>query len=341
MNHVRFAEEFSLFLRRWMTPVTNEDGTSAPLLTNQQIASAIHNVEQVLLGVNLAMPDYSSVKTPATGIAVCTPSAPMIQKSSLDTPNTSLGRYRSLDTLMAEDKDAATKVEELASKSQEEMDIDENTGNETTIEEMKFISRSSPAIHVTKIGKSDTFIREEEKAKVDADQTISNTFIEADASANELQRILKKFDELRDCASNVVSRIDDVKKEVCPQSTKPIRRLSSIGGFPGLGRTSTLIRPMPPTKLRRSSAGIPGTPTSSKLNSGMKVEKSTICTRRSISVTSTVRSPNATIQQPKNRSPSTTTTVLMKKSPITTKNPKYAHVQSTIPKPTTTKRKAQ
>lgn len=332
MYQLKFEEEFTQFLCRWMEPITNEDGTTSPPLTNEELGSAIQNVQQVLFGAVPPTPDYSSVKTPATGIAVCTPSAPNIQKPNMDSPTASLGRYRSLDTLMTEDKDATNIVEEFASKSQEDMDVDENTGSDATIEDTKMISRSTPAIHVTKAGKSDTFIREQ--------QNSSRPFNENDASMIELRRILKKIDELRECANNVVTRIDDVKKDVCPQSTKPIRRLSSIGG---LSRTSTLVRPLPPTKMRRSSSGIPGTPTSSKLNStiekSMKTEKSTISTKRSsMAVVSTSRSPNS--NGPQKSTATATATVIMKKSPCTTKNPKYAHVQSTIPKSTTTKRKA-
>ncbi|XP_076644610.1 uncharacterized protein LOC143354402 [Halictus rubicundus] len=261
----------------------------------------------------------------------------MIPKSSLDSANISLGRYRSLDTLMTDDKDATPKIENVGSKSQEDMDVDDAVQIEPIVDEKKHISLSSPAIHVNKITRSDTFIREQEKAKANAEQAESSTIIENEPSLCELQRILKKIDELRECAANLVSRIDDVKKDVCPQSTMPIRRLSSIGGFPGLGRPSTLIRPIPSSKMRRSTSGIPGTPTSSKLSSMLKAEKITSSTRRTTVVTSSERSPNRALR---NRSPSVTP-IIIKKSPCTTKNPKYAHVQSTIPKPTSLKRKAQ
>ncbi|XP_076660537.1 uncharacterized protein LOC143363893 [Halictus rubicundus] len=157
--------------------VEHEDGTSASPLTNLEIQETIQNVQQAILGVNASVPDYSSVKTPATGIIVCTPSAPVVPKSSLDSANISLGRYRSLDTLMTDDKDATLKIENLGSESQEDMDVDEAVQIELIVEGKKHISRSIPAIHVNKIARSDTFVREQEKAKANVEQAESSTTI--------------------------------------------------------------------------------------------------------------------------------------------------------------------
>ncbi|XP_012140459.2 uncharacterized protein LOC105662469 [Megachile rotundata] len=332
MNAVNFAEELTQVISRWTKTGTNVEG---PLLTNQQAINVIRDVAQIMLGVTLQVPDYSSVRTPATGIAVCTPNAPTIPKINLDSNNTSLGRFRSLDTLTSFSASENVSGNEI-SKSQEKMEIVKDEG-ENTPETKKFISRSSPAIHVSSVSRSGTFVREESEKKESngvADKNESEASEKIKTSALNMEKVksnsfMKKIYALRESAYNVISEIEQVEKEMFPETTKPIRRLSSIGHFPGLGRSSTL-RPNPPPKLRRSSSGFPGTPTSSKLNTTLSVNKEDATRSKSVS-TPKISPTNRTISTSGN-----------KKSPMKPmRNPKYAHVQSTIPKALANKRKPQ
>lgn len=124
-----------------------------------------------MLGMNIQMPDYFTVHTPSTKIAVCTPSAPYVSKSNLELINTSLGRlytplwtfvstvfvilpylkiwgncfsFRSLDTLTSLAEDSITKIEvdESISKSQEKLDVEANSESKLTPKEMKVIVES-------------------------------------------------------------------------------------------------------------------------------------------------------------------------------------------------------
>ncbi|XP_015436862.1 PREDICTED: uncharacterized protein LOC107192173 isoform X1 [Dufourea novaeangliae] len=339
MNAVKFAEEFTQLLCRWTRTVTNEDGSSAPLLTNKQLLKIIQDVIQVMHGVSLQILDYSTITTPTTGIAVCTPTAPVVAKLDLHQNNTSISRFRSLDTLIMlnESNDHKPDIKEEASKNEEKLDIDEIRECDTLPEDRKFISRSSPAIHVSSVARSNTFVYEEDEkneANRVADRKESNVFHQNETSVCDLQKFLKKVNSLRDCASDILSKIDDLKQDVLPQPTKHIRRLSSMGGFPGVNRTSSLMRSIPPPKPRRSVSDFPGTPTSSKLNPTITT-KENIASGRSKSSENFQKPPKITLS---NRSPSFSVP-FTKKSPLDnikpSKNPKYAHVQSTIPKAST------
>ncbi|XP_031836016.1 uncharacterized protein LOC116428482 [Nomia melanderi] len=328
MDALKYAQEFTTFLSRWTRPVLNADGSSTPPLTNQQLYNTTQDVLKVMLGMNIQMPDYSSMHTPSTKIAVCTPSAPYVSKSNLELINTSLGR--SLDTLtaIADDNNGKTEVEESISKSQEKLNVEENSENKLTPNEKKFISRSSPAIHVTCTGKSGTFVLD--------DETETGAVLGAESSPFNLEKISKIMDSVRANASDIISKMDDIRKDLFPQQTKPIRRLSSIG----TNRSTTLTRPNPPPKLRRSSSVFTGTPTSSKLST--TEQDSIVARRKSLAVGSL--SINQAKSSPANRSPSVAGTA-PKKLPLAVgkplKNPKYAHVQSTIPKSSSSKKNTQ
>ncbi|CAK9812878.1 hypothetical protein ANTPLA_LOCUS7577 [Anthophora plagiata] len=345
MSVVKFAEEFTQLLARWTRPVpTNEDGKdnlTIPL-TNQQLLNAVQSILDTMLGVSLQAPDYSSTTTPATGIIVCTPNAPVVSKTYLDQSNGPLAR--SLDTLTSL-RQTNNNVNMLgyeplsSSRSQEKIDVEEDEGAESTPKDKKMISRSSPAIHIS-VSRSETFIREEEEkgaSKKANNQESDDVFSKNDFTICEdkmkSQMFLHKLASLRESVLNVLAKIDDVKEEVCPQSTRHIRRLSSIGTS-GINRTGSMKRPIQPPKLRRSSTGLPGTPTSSKSNATLPVNKTESAARRkSISATTIHISKQSKISP--NRSPALTSSTkkkLMSSGDKPARNPKYAHVQSTIPK---------
>ncbi|KOC65543.1 hypothetical protein WH47_00513 [Habropoda laboriosa] len=219
-----------------------------------------------------------------------------------------------------------------SSKSQEKMDIVDDERVEATSNDKKLISRSSPAIHVS-VARSDTFVREEEEKKMSkiADSQENDATICEDKMKS--QKFLKKIESLRESVLTVLSKVDDVKEEVCPQSRRHIRRLSAVG-VSGINRITSMKRPTQPPKLRRSSTGLPGTPTSSKYNATLPVNKMEGSARRkSISTTTSIQTRPAKLSP--NRSPVITSTASKKSTSSgdrPAKNPKYAHIQSTIPK---------
>ncbi|XP_078053551.1 uncharacterized protein LOC144478990 [Augochlora pura] len=246
MSIITFSEEFTQLIGRWREFVPNGDGTVAPRLTNQEIIDAVRNVLRLTLHSNSDIPDYSPVRTPVTGIEVHTPATPVAPKFNRSQMNSSIGRYRSLDTLITQDKEQ-TKTNE-----------DQSGG------------------------------------KFDGDATIVYE-----------------------------------QKNACEEHIKSIRRLSNVAARSGTVRPSTMaMRPTMPSKQRRSTA-VPATPTSSKFNLTLNVEKITNpMRRRSIAIGSVKNTPSVSTT---NRTPSVAVAP-MPRSPISTRNSKYAYVQSTIPK---------
>ncbi|CAK9827412.1 hypothetical protein ANTRET_LOCUS5107 [Anthophora retusa] len=355
MSVVKFAEEFTQLLVRWTRPVsTNEDGKDnlTMPLTNQQLLNAMQSILDMMLGVSLQAPDYSSTTTPATGIIVCTPNAPVVSKLYMDQSSGPLARFRSLDTLtslcqMNNNVNMLGYEPLLSSRSQEKIDVGEDEGAESTPKDRKMISRSSPAIHIS-VSRSETFIREEEEKEASKEannQENDNVFSKNDFTICEdkmkSQTFLHKLASLRESVLNVLAKIDDVKEEVCPQSTRHIRRLSSIGTS-GSNRTGSIKRPIQPPKLRRSSTGLQGTPTSSKSNATLPVNKTESSARRKSISANTIHTKQSKISP--NRSPALTSSTkkkLMSSGDKPARNPKYAHVQSTIPKALPNVKKAQ
>ncbi|XP_054009818.1 uncharacterized protein LOC128893078 isoform X1 [Hylaeus anthracinus] len=268
MNVVDFTKEFTELISRWKRPTfANVDGSQSPVVTNDKLLNAIQDVLQVQLGVNLRMPDYSSVKTPATGIAVCTPNAPTILKPDIESGGY-LARFGSLDTLMlsCESKNILSPATEPP-KSGGKMEVVEN----------KAILRSDKVNHANSAKRSDTFVREEARKKSMngvVNQKGDDGSPRKEPVINDLKKIINDMLVLRRHAADVVSKIDDMKQKVYPQTIKPIRRLSSVGVYSSTSRTSTLTRPPPSSKHRRSTSGVLGTPTSSKLNLAPPTEKS-------------------------------------------------------------------
>lgn len=131
------------------------------------------------------------------------------------------------------------------------------------------------------------------------------------------------------------------------KSTKPIRRISSIGSYPSATRPSMLRSDQPPKKRR--SFIFPGTtPTSSRLNSTVILNENLSKRKSTSSISLNATNPSSTKLlvpiQSNVRSHSNLSSSVVKKSPVNDvrpmKNPKYAHIQSSIPKPTIIKRKS-
>lgn len=130
------------------------------------------------------------------------------------------------------------------------------------------------------------------------------------------------------------------------KSTKPIRRISSIGSYPSTTRPS-MLRSDQPSKKRRSFIFPGTTPTSSRLNSTVILNENLSKRKSTSSMSLNAMNPSSTKSlvpiQSNIRSHSNLSSSIVKKSPVNNgrpmKNPKYAHIQSSIPKPTINKKK--
>lgn len=133
------------------------------------------------------------------------------------------------------------------------------------------------------------------------------------------------------------------------KSVKPIRRLSSIGNYSSATRPS-MLRSDQPSKKRRSFITFPGTtPTSSRLNNtvvlneNLSKRKSTSSMSLNVTTTNAIPTKSLVPKQSNVRSHSNLSLPVVKKSPVNdgrpAKNPKYAHIQSSIPKPSNIKKK--
>ncbi|KZC14068.1 PREDICTED: uncharacterized protein LOC107192177 [Dufourea novaeangliae] len=313
MNVQKFSEEFTELVNRWRRPIQNKDGTSAPSLTSRQIVYTVQAGLHVILG------------------------------------DTSVSRSASLNNLLTlAESNEVKSIKSPTWKSQEKIDIDENGASITLPKDKKIISQSGLTIHASSIPKSDTFIREQaekDAANAFAEREKKKALLENETLGYELQMIMKKIDSLREYTSNVVSNMNNLDQDVVGKSTKPRRRLSLVGATTGMKRSSPLMRSIPSSKNRRSVTRSPGTSTPSNLNTTITaVKKNAVSTRRSTIVGAGDLKNLPKVSSSIN-SPMVPAISVTKNSPVanskTSKNSKYAHVQSTIPKVLAGKRKAE
>ncbi|XP_076679570.1 uncharacterized protein LOC143374905 [Andrena cerasifolii] len=270
MSTVNFAEEFRQLINRWRRSlVLNRDGVDnrAPL-TKQQLVKTLKSVVQVMLGVNLQ-------EIPRTRTAAPSPSSSVATKMKLEQSSKLSGsfRFESLDALTSSsDSSNVTALDLLSSQSKEEMEIIKYDTVELLPEEKKFISRSNPTIHVSFTDKPDTSIREHAKKL--------HNVMEKQGDNVKSHLLLNKIEVLSKCAADVVAKIDELKKDMCPQTAKPIRQLSSITALPRLSGSSPVLRKVSPPNLRKSSIGFPGTSAAANFSTMVTIEEEKASARR-------------------------------------------------------------
>ncbi|XP_001601758.3 uncharacterized protein LOC100117558 isoform X1 [Nasonia vitripennis] len=320
MNH--FKEEFSYLLLRYASAeATNNNNvpeTCTPL-TNLQILDGVKEVLRKTLNIDLQHVEPSTMKTPVNEIVVTTPDAPDVLRMDYNQTNVLHNKFKSLDS---------------ATEEKNSFDFDN--------------FKSTSFIHTpTEIGTP----------------SIDKPFLELGINKN-LESLEQKFKEIPkfDTAKNmtmysmvedahknvmkVVHKLEDLRELLLPEA-RPIRRLSAIMNLPksqqqSSSSASNNLRTTQRAKaLTRRSMGqlneeLSVTPTSSrpslvmppsslqgkKASAGTGVSKLSQQTR-SVSTLSLLTDTNK----------SAGSGVSTSKSP-SKKNSKYAHVQSTIPKPT-------
>ncbi|XP_032691647.1 uncharacterized protein LOC116854140 [Odontomachus brunneus] len=323
MNVMSFAQEFSsLVIRYTKDPLPNPSSKNKQPnvpLTKHEVTNVVTNVLATLLGISDININNTSFKTP-TGSTVTTPTASVIDNWKENDENI----CRSQD-IQETPKNSGT--------SNPDLETDEKKSTYEVFQDgKKFISRSSPAICINNVGRSDTFILDENQS-TEADL---KTFNDPFAKVEMTSAVLQSLNEARMFAMNVVTKLDEIKKQAFPQSLNA-RRLST--NEINSNRMSNTTRLTIPAKVRRSISDFPGTPTSSRSSgsqdSGDKRKSfgAAIDTAsRKLSSTAVTRSISNLHLSSNNKS--------FDSISKPTKNPKYAHIQSTIPKPIASKRKA-
>ncbi|XP_066583345.1 uncharacterized protein [Prorops nasuta] len=316
MNVANFASEFSQMILRWTVPGSPRNGENADTIQTPLTRSEVVNTVQEVLGTILRVdiPDQNNL-TPATIITIQTPNAPSgpkLQKESSITDQESDYVFQH------------SPVPDTSSQFFEKMEVTDS--NDNILSHEKKIMES-----IRKLERSGTFTRDEAVLKSPS-KSVKTEKIESSSALSKV--MYDKLETLRKSAMDVVSQIDSIKMPPVSQSTRALRRLSSIG-FPGAPQSTAVMRAIPPPKMRRSitSTTFPATPTSSRLTSK---EKETLSKQKSSSSTSLnlLGTPRLSLAVPQT-SDRRSSTSSIKKTPSpsgVTKNPKYAHVQSTIPK---------
>ncbi|XP_015188781.1 PREDICTED: uncharacterized protein LOC107072954 [Polistes dominula] len=326
MDAANFALEFSQLLMRYTTPrkttiEKTEDTDISKLSSGIPLSSeTIIQLVQDTLSTIIPEPYVPSIsiicnKTPNNDIIINTPDAPFVQRVTVNG-----------NGIISECTD--------------------NLSNKLSPTDKKTTSPSK--FNLINKGRSGTFVQDDEKNTDNTNEIFKE--ISADflfEGENIPSSVRLKLDALRKSAVEFISQIDEIKtvNKECKQppiekSLRPIRRLSSIGHIPA-GRS--LLRPdQQLLKKRRSFINFQNTtPTSSRLNSTMTLSQNLSKRKSSSSTSLNVTTSTVSTKTPiiaNNRSRSSLSVTGLKKSPLSdgrpAKNPKYAHIQSSIPKPT-------
>ncbi|XP_046832801.1 uncharacterized protein LOC124430376 [Vespa crabro] len=321
MDATNFTLEFTQLLTRYTksrTPNENAEliGTSKAPLTSETIIQLVQESLRIILPEPY-IPNISvSVnKTPANDIILNTPDAPFIQRTGLNENG-----IISECTDGLSDKLSSNKINKKASSSQ---------------------------FNLRTTRRSNTFVQDDNNSSINKDtdnspintETVINI---ADDDISEVEilpnNVHLNLDALRKSASDVITNIDEFKRINNLQSSniKAIRRVSSIGS--SVTRPS-MLRPDQAPKKRRSFVFPGTTPTSSRLNNTVILNENLSKRKSTSSMSLNVTATNATstksliptlsnVRSHSNLSYSTVKKAAYSES--RPKNPRYAHIQSSI-----------
>lgn len=173
-------------------------------------------------------------------------------------------------------------------------------------DEKKFMSRSQPNIQAWFTEKLDAALRVQ--AKKDALKKAAEEEV-----AKGTSRVFQfRVGILKQCADDIMTNVKELTKIMNPETSSPIRR--RLPAIPAYARTA------PPPRFQRSPTGIPGT---KKLDTTIKLEREKASARRQTPLAAKGIYSSSAGSSPKK----------LATTPKIPKNPRYAHVRSTIPKP--------
>ncbi|KYN36211.1 hypothetical protein ALC56_09171 [Trachymyrmex septentrionalis] len=357
MSVLNFAQEFSRLINRYTRTASPHNDAITPL-TEEQIVSTIHHVLLVLIKKDfdknnpLQICDSASAATTLESSVVQMKQEPKVED---------VRRFQDVRSVTTDEESSSFSDISLKDIKKER----ENSFN-TLQKDKKFISQSNPSIYVSSnISRSDTFVREEHSKEINnevfKDFTDAERIGETDSSSdfyqvslNEIQKSDISSDlfhislnEIRKSVMNIMAKLNHLEhsflqltkspKEVTPRTKKSslINSYSNSSGISVKTRTSA--------NNHKPSTTSPKTPNSSKQHA-MKdsiferrksvgaianvtpVKKSNESTKVCHSVSNVDLSPYKPVGSSDYR-------------PKFTKNPKYAHVRSTIPKAISQKKK--
>ncbi|KAH0949837.1 hypothetical protein HN011_001078 [Eciton burchellii] len=328
MSVLSFAEDFSRLILRYTKNTINVDQSkdvSKPL-TYEEIASTISNVLSALglMSTDLKSVLDSSVDSSVNTTVLSTPALSPIRRKQDD-------RARRF-SISGEILDSNLDLSRLSLGTDE---TEVKTPLNGLRNAMKFISRSNPTIRINNIGRSDTFVCKKDQMEATNENEVFEdaSVVETDDSLND--SFLESFGEMRKSVMEIATKLDKLEERAYLQSTKQRQRLYKSNCSSEVGQTATLKTNVP-VVLHRSVSTFSGTPTSKSRAPGKENVSSK---RKSISNASAVRTER--LNRSANVGRSMSNLNLCDKAPPSSsstsfrppKNSRYAHVQSTIPKP--------
>ncbi|EFN62803.1 hypothetical protein EAG_09799 [Camponotus floridanus] len=328
MSVLRFAEEFSQLVMRYMKhmPLNNKSKSVIVPLTNEQITYTIHHV---LRALGIKNDDNENDDDSVANIVTSNK-----EVVSTDLISSKInGSQDNENTCRSQDEFQSVTDSSLSDTSLKAIEKETENSLNTLQSEKKFISRSNPSICV--IGRSDTFVcKEDQKLNNDIQDDVfenNNNVISLHSQLNN--NFLKSLAEIRESALNITLKIDDLKKQTFDKQSQRLLSNSLLN----LNRTSTIIK-KEPTKIRRSMTTFSGSILSPNLHIAEKEDNLTN-RRKSTGMANNIITPRklGTTKVDHSMSKLSESVLYNKTSPglipKLTKNPKYAHVKSTIPKP--------
>ncbi|XP_018307975.1 uncharacterized protein [Mycetomoellerius zeteki] len=339
MSVLNFAQEFSHLINRYTrTSSPHNDATNAITpLTEEQIVSTIYNVLLVLINKDknylLSIFNNASVATiPETSVVQI--------KYEPNVEDIFIFRFQDVRSVTSEESSFCDISLKDIKKEQE------NPFN-TLQNDKKFISRSNPAIYVNNISRSDTFVREVHLKETNdedvfKDRTGDLTDTEIDLPSDLFYESLK---EIRKSVMNIMTKLNHLEqsfsqltkspKEVTIKAQKSFLVNNSSNGISIKIGTSVDNRPSTASSKTPNSSKQHTTDNKSSferrkstgaIGNATPVRKSGESIKVCNSISSVDLSPYKPVRSSDYR-------------PKFTKNPKYAHIQSTIPKAISQKKK--
>ena len=366
MSKVIFVTEFAALIRHWTrVPFLKEHSKNEhPLITDQELLHAVKLVIQVLLGVNLQEARRVEIRPYSTS----SPAAPIITLEQNIQIARSNAMFKTMEDLHPSSESTCVKwVHHLLPKIPQEMDIKYDT---LLPPADKFISRSNPRIHVPFTISPDASIREQAETDEIPEATEQQTDKMNKKLLRNMIKLLRKsatdvlqnIDKLEkemfprrpkhiprptivvtqepNGSSSTSGPAPMLRREELPQKPKPLRRptifgtqepsssSSTTGHWSTSGAVSSGPLSLPKKFLPRNLQGYSSssTDTSTPKKSYHSKDDCAMITaeqRRDAGMSPGSSHKKLSKKIPKKSPPSTFRTA---------RNPKYAHIQSTIPK---------
>ncbi|XP_071555386.1 uncharacterized protein [Temnothorax nylanderi] len=352
-----FAEEFTRLIIRYTRIPVNDDLSKKPplFLSSGDLVFTIHHVLHALnikgfySEAEKVEREMYLLKTSNGANAADIPETSVVthNKHEFEQPDIE----KTFQDVFTDDDASVFSDTSKASKEEQENSVS------TLQNGKKFISQSNPAICISNISRSDTFVREESQQvnaedQEDVFEDFTNEIEMDDLSSDNFQTLVS---ELQKSTRDIMVKLRNLER--LPQLIRSKKVTAKVNqppvpsGHSSPHRTSTMNITKVLPNIGRSSSAFPKIPTSPKL---LTTESGNISARRKstggIGTKASIGKSNKSKMDysvTQNGSSNLTLLAHNKVSPGSsvefqpkfTKNPKYAHIQSTIPKAISQKKK--